>query len=58
MILSSVVTPAVGMASWITPSYETSVEVSVQPPAVSTLPFKEGIVEKKGHSAAFLMWPK
>lgn len=22
------------------------------------LPIKEGLVEKKGHSAAFLMWPK
>lgn len=28
------------------------------PPTVLTLPIKEGMVEKKGHSAAFLMWPK
>lgn len=58
MIICFNVTPAVGMAPWITPSYETSVEVSVQLPPVSTLPLKEGIVEKRGHSAAFLMWPK
>ena len=31
---------------------------SVVPPTVLALPIKEGMVEKKGHSAAFLMWPK
>ena len=50
--------PAVGMAPWITPSYDTSVEVTFQPPPISALPIKEGMVEKKGHSAAFLMWPR
>jgi len=31
---------------------------SVLPPSTSHTPIKEGMVEKKGHSAAFLMWPK
>jgi len=31
---------------------------SVLPPSTSHAPIKEGMVEKKGHSAAFLMWPK
>lgn len=31
---------------------------SVAPTLTSSVPIKEGMVEKKGHSAAFLMWPK
>ena len=32
--------------------------VSIMTKASEKVYLKEGIVEKKGHSAAFLMWPK
>ena len=28
------------------------------PPIMAPLTLKEGVVEKKGHSVAFLMWPE